>query len=237
MTVHIVSGSTALLAGGAALALPKGGALHAKVGIAFVVAMAIMGVAGSALAIAKPDRITATMGMFSLYLVLTSWSAARGDGAVGRFERYAFVAGCGLTATYLALGIAASRMPHGRIDHLPGAVAFVFGAIAALASAFDLSAIRRGRLAYRQRVARHLWRMCVALFIAAMSFFIGQQKVMPAGIRGAPWLYLPPFAVLGAMLFWAVRTRFAKSPWTTSRQPGPGTRAAAHPRTTDRSHA
>ena len=35
-----------------------------------------------------------------------------------------------------------------------------------------------------QRITRHLWQMCVALFIAAASFFLGQAKVFPASVRG-----------------------------------------------------
>ena len=200
--------------------LRKGGLHHKTVGSIFAGSMLVMTAAGAALAIAKPDRITAVMGVFTFYLVLTSWVTARAKGVAGRFEGCAFVAGCVITAMYLSLGIAATRLPHGRIDNLPGTIAFVFGGIAVLASALDLNFILRRRLTYRQRTARHLWRMCVALFIAAMSFFIGQQKVMPVSMRGAPLLYLPPFAVLGAMAFWIARTRFAGQPTQTRNDTG-----------------
>lgn len=32
----------------------------------------------------------------------------------------------------------------------------------------------------------HFWRMCAALFIAAGSFFLGQQKVILVWMRGSP---------------------------------------------------
>jgi hypothetical protein len=67
--------------------------------------------------------------------------------------------------------------------------------------------VRRGGLSGHQRIARHLWRMCAALVIAAFSFFIGQQKVMPEFVRGSPLLFGPPLAVLALMIFWLVYVR------------------------------
>jgi hypothetical protein len=43
--------------------------------------------------------------------------------------------------------------------------------------------IRAGRLIGAARVTRHLWRMTLALFIAALSF-AGQQKIIPPFLRG-----------------------------------------------------
>ena len=53
------------------------------------------------------------------------------------------------------------------------------------------------------------WR--TALLIAAFSFFLGQQKVMPVAIQGSPWLFVPPLATLAAMVFWIFRVRFAQA--------------------------
>ena len=39
-----------------------------------------------------------------------------------------------------------------------------------------------------KRIRRHLWRMCFGLFIATGSFFLGQQQVFPAVLRGSPLL-------------------------------------------------
>jgi cobalamin synthase len=60
-------------------------------------------------------------------------------------------------------------------------------------------------------VARHLWRMCFALFVAALSFFIGQAKVIPKPIRIYPLLALPVPAVLVTMFYWLWRVRFRRS--------------------------
>jgi hypothetical protein len=222
--LHIAGGAAGLVSGAAAMVARKGGAVHRKAGTVFFGAMLLMSSTGAAVAMTRPDRITATMGVFTFYLVLTSWMTARGDGRAGGFERFSLAAACAITAAYLLFGVQAALAPNGRIDGLPGMIAFVFGAVAALAAAFDLSFLIRGALSPRQRVGRHLWRMCFALLIAAMSFFLGQQKVMPAVVRGSPLLYLPPLAVLAGMAFWAVRTRF---PARRKRRSGPA--GAAHP--------
>lgn len=229
--LHIAGGSAGLLSGAAAMLARKGGAVHRKAGSVFVAAMLLMSTTGAAIAMAAPNRITATMGVFTFYLVLTSWATARGDGRAGRFERIALAAACMIVAAYMLFGIQAALSRDGRIDGLPGLVAFVFGTVAALAAAFDFSFVRRGALTGKQRVGRHLWRMCFAMLIAAMSFFLGQQKVMPAIIRGSPFLFLPPLAVLAAMLFWAVRTRFPSrrkrfADRSAAAQPDPARRAA-----------
>jgi cytochrome c-type biogenesis protein CcmH/NrfF len=49
--------------------------------------------------------------------------------------------------------------------------------------------------------------MCFALFIAALSFFIGQAKVIPEAIRNRGLLALPVLAVLVTMLYWMGRVR------------------------------
>jgi hypothetical protein len=68
----------------------------------------------------------------------------------------------------------------------------------------------RGSLLGTQRIVRHLWRMNVAFLIAALSFFLGQQKVMPASWRGSKWLFVPPLLVLVMLIYWVVRVMFTK---------------------------
>jgi len=82
------------------------------------------------------------------------------------------------------------------------------GAGTVYSSGLDLNFLLRGGLERHQRIARHLWRMCAALAIAAFSFFLGQQDEFPAAWRGLAIWFVPPFAVLAAMAFWLVRVRF-----------------------------
>ena len=56
------------------------------------------------------------------------------------------------------------------------------------------------------RLKRHLWRMCVALFIAAASFFLGPVRRIPEPLR-IPALRLIPLVVLVTMVYWLWRYR------------------------------
>jgi hypothetical protein len=88
---------------------------------------------------------------------------------------------------------------------------FAFASVCLLAGAGDLIFILRGTLSPKQRISRHLWRMCLAFFIATGSFFIGQQDIMPQFMRGSPLLFVLGFSPFGIMAFWLVRLRFAKA--------------------------
>ena len=85
---------------------------------------------------------------------------------------------------------------------------YAFAVIAALAAVSDLRMIAGGGLLGPPRTARHLWRMCAALFIAAGSLFFGRQRDFPPALQGTVWLMIHPFAVLGALFFWLVKVRW-----------------------------
>jgi hypothetical protein len=53
--------------------------------------------------------------------------------------------------------------------------------------------------------------MSFALLIAALSFFIGQAKVIPKPIRIPGLLALPVLAVLLTMVYWLWRIRVRRS--------------------------
>src|ERR1044072_1021852 len=74
---HICAGSAALIAGAWAMSAPKGGRMHARAGPIFFLAMLAMAGTGAVVALFLPDRGTATIGVFTCYLVATSWVAAK----------------------------------------------------------------------------------------------------------------------------------------------------------------
>ncbi|HLL31704.1 MAG TPA: hypothetical protein VK403_11975 [Allosphingosinicella sp.] len=172
---------------------------------------------GALVAASMPERGTALIGIFTFYLVATAWLAARRRDGVARSSEYASLAvSTACAATFIVFSIIAAGNANGRLDSLPAAAHYPFAVVAAIAAALDLNFILRRRLSGSQRIGRHLWRMCTALLIAALSFFLGQQKVMPEAIQGSPLLFIPPLAVFGAMIFWIVRVRFAKA-WSRGR--------------------
>jgi len=79
-----------------------------------------------------------------------------------------------------------------------------------LAGLGDLRVLLRG-ISGRRRIARHLWRMCFGWFIATGSFFLGQQQVFPAWLRGSPALLVPALLPLALLIFWLVRVRFTNA--------------------------
>jgi len=207
MAIHVASGLLALPAGTIAVAARKGGRLHARSGTVFLGAMLVL---GSTAALLEPFRQptpgSPIGGIVVCYFVATSWMAARRrDGRTGRFEilacAAAFLLG-GLMAYGAVTG--AGSTPAGR-----GPIYAVTGLVL-LAGLLDLNAILRAPLTRAQRISRHLWRMCFAFFIATGSFFLGQQDVLPAAVRGSPILLVLAFAPFAVMAFWLGRVRFGK---------------------------
>ncbi|MEA3079273.1 MAG: hypothetical protein QOF05_681 [Sphingomonadales bacterium] len=203
---HIASGIVAVLAGFAAVAVRKGSRAHALAGSWFVGSMLVLGVTTAILEPYRTPPGSPLVGVFVCYFVATSWvTARRRDGTTGWFEILACVVAIGMAAATAWGGFAGgSTTPVGK-----GPV-FVFAGLFLVAGLLDLNAALRQKLTARQRISRHLWRMCFAFFIATGSFFLGQQKVMPESVRGSPVLFVLAFAPFAAMLFWLVRLRFAK---------------------------
>jgi hypothetical protein len=205
MWVHIAGGSVALLAGTAAATARKGGRLHARAGTWFFVSMLVLGVTAALLEPFRTPPGSPIGGLMVCYFVTTSWVAARRrDGVTGRFEIGAAALALGTGALTVWGGFTGATTPAG-----PGPV-FALGGLCLLAGIGDLTAVLRGKLTAVQRLSRHLWRMCLAFFIATGSFFLGQQDAMPAAVRGSPVLFVFAFAPFALMAFWLVRLRWGK---------------------------
>ena len=209
LIMHIGAGGAGLLSGAAAFAVRKGGRLHRLAGGVFVVSMLVMSGIGAAVSPFLPQRTNVVPGLFTFYLVATGWMAARRrDDPRGRFEIAGMLFALAIVATGVNFGLMAAHNPTGRLDGDAPSDYYTFAALPALACALDLHVILRRRLASSQRMARHIWRMGLALLIAALSLFIGQPKVFPPGLRGAPVMFVPEAAVLALTVFWLVRIRF-----------------------------
>ena len=215
--LHIAGGSVALVAGAAALAVRKGSRLHRQAGNVFFGSMLVMAAIGAAVSpvLVSPDGdgrwFDALAAMLALYLTGTGWlTVRRKAGTTGRAEVAMLLFGAATAAAAFAGGAFGAASPSGTIGGYDPSGYFVFGTIFALASVGDLAMILRGGAIGAGRIVRHIWRISTALFIAAGAFFFGQQAVMPEFVQGSPWLALPPFAVLGLMLFWVLRTSLAR---------------------------
>ena len=69
----------------------------------------------------------------------------------------------------IAFGVWLVNHPEHPTFGIPKAMYFIFGSIAVLFAVSDGRMLMRGGLFGAQRIGRHLWRMCLALLIAAMS--------------------------------------------------------------------
>jgi amino acid permease len=92
------------------------------------------------------------------------------------------------------------------------------GSVVLLAAAGDLRMLMRGGVFGRQRIARHLWRMCFGLFIATGSF-LAQRRVL--AFLGGPKIMLLAALPLILMIFWLIRVRF-KNAYKRKSAPGSG---------------
>jgi hypothetical protein len=206
LVLHVGGGLVAILSGFVVLAAPKGRRAHRLAGTVFFAAMLAMAGVAALVAplIADPlsDRITNTnAAVFALYLTLTGWATMkRPAGATGRPERLLVLVPAALVLEAVGLAVIATRTGLRGLETV-----YVFCALAALAAACDLRVLAAGGVRGPSRTARHLWRMNAALFIATGSLFLGRQRNFPEALQGTVWLLIPPFAVLGGLVFWMIK--------------------------------
>ncbi len=212
MFLHIAMGTIAVLAGAGALFARKGSRVHRGIGNVFFISMMIMAGASIYLALVLPMAISILVGVFTIYLVATSWMAARRqDERVNPFHYVALVIALGVAAGGVFFGLEAQNSPDGLKDGLPAFPHYFFAGLALLAAAGDAVMIARRGISGKQRIARHLWRMCFAYFIAAGSLFTGPgASAFPKAIQDTGLLAAPEPIILIVMLFWLVRVLATK---------------------------
>jgi len=207
LLVHIVAGGFALVLGAIALSATKGGTLHRRSGILFVYTMLAMAVAGVMMAPLRgvAPAVNIPAGLLTAYFVTTALTALRPRSPASRLlDLIAMVVAFTIGLASLGFGLSALALKRSWITGLPF---LLLGVVALLAAASDLRMLRSDGLGGAARIGRHLWRMCFALFIAAMAFFIGQPGVFPKALRSPALLGLPVLAVLLIMLYWLWRVR------------------------------
>jgi hypothetical protein len=217
LMTHIGAGTGGIISGYVTLLSRKGERLHRIAGTVFFVSMLIMAAIGASVSpfLPKPEPANVAAGIMTFYLVATSWlTIRRKDGGIGRLE-FAFfgvVLTVAVVTTFLVLRAANSHLR--TLGGQPLQVFWAFALVAGIAAAFDLKVILKGGITSAPRIARHLWRMCLALTTASGSFFLGQQKFLPAALHGSSLLLVPVLAPLVLMAFWLIRVRLTN--WFTS---------------------
>lgn len=212
LAVHIVAGALALTFGYTALFAAKGSTLHRKSGILFVYAMLVMASLGAVIAASRGAEGSVIAGVMTCYLVITGMATvSRPAGWSPRLDVGLMLLALGVGLTSVTLGFATLASETGKRGGLPPFPFFMFGIVGLLAGVGDVRMIRSGGIRGPSRIARHLWRMSWALWIATSSFFLGQAKVIPKPIRIPALLALPVVLVLVTMLYWLWRVRIRRS--------------------------
>jgi hypothetical protein len=187
LPIHIAAGGLALVLGAAALCARKGGTLHRGM-IGGLMAVYFVGTALTTVRPVSPWTRRINAAALTVVIALALLSIVGGVEAVN------------------SPGLSPGGVPFRTI----GVMSFFLAGVLLLAAAGDVRIMRFGVPRGGPRLARHLWRMCFALFIAAGSFFSIRERVatiLPAPFTTAPMRVLPILLVFGAMFYWLWRVR------------------------------
>jgi hypothetical protein len=187
LPIHIAAGGLALVLGAAALCARKGGTLHRGM-IGGLMAVYFVGTALTTVRPVSPWTRRINAAALTVVVALALLSIVGGVEAVN------------------SPGLSPGGVPFRTI----GVMSFFLAGVLLLAAAGDVRIMRFGVPRGGPRLARHLWRMCFALFIAAGSFFSIRERVatiLPAPFTTAPMRALPILLVFGAMFYWLWRVR------------------------------
>lgn len=220
LPIHIVAGGLAMVLGAVALVVKKGGTIHRRSGLLFVYAMLVMGFSGSILGFRNsPTDGNVVAGLMTAYFVGTALTTVRPVSPwTRRINAAALTIVVGLALVTIVGGVKAFNSPLLSPGGVPfrtiGVMSFFIATVMILAAAGDVRIMRFGMPRGGPRLARHLWRMCFALFIAAGSFFSIRErvaKVLPEPFTSGPMRALPILLLFGAMFYWLWRVRAGRT--------------------------
>jgi hypothetical protein len=223
LIAHIFGGTLGLLSGTAALSFRKGSPRHVLAGKVFVASMLVMAVGAVYLGIVKHQPNNVGGGIFTFYLIGTAWlTAKRREGETGWLD-WALLIPLALGTLTWVDGINVVRSGESSQNGVPVGMTFFMGSVMLLAAAGDVRLLVRGGVFGAKRIARHLWRMCFGLFIAAGSFFLGPSnrplrllssigigKQLPQVLFSTGLYLILTILPLVILIFWLVRVRFTR---------------------------
>ncbi|HEV7667890.1 MAG TPA: DUF2306 domain-containing protein [Thermoanaerobaculia bacterium] len=216
LPIHVAAGGLAIILGAVALSVKKGGTIHRKSGMLFVYAMLVMGISATILEFLKtPNWTNVLVALMTAYFVGTALTTVRPPSPwTRRINTAALTIVLALAFGSIVGGVKAFNSPLLSPGGVPyrtiGVMSFVLSTVMLLAAIGDVRILRSGSPRGGPRLARHLWRMCFALFIAAGSFFSIRErvaKILPEPFTTGPMRALPILLLFGAMFYWLWRVR------------------------------
>src|SRR3954470_6386988 len=172
LQMHFAGGLIGLVTGFLAVSVRKGGMLHRQAGMIFVYAMITAMIIATGIGIYE-GKSTAFGTPFAAYLVFTGMTAVRPVWERRQWDAALMIIPVSTVVLYVIAGIRAYSASVSEVDGAPLGMLLFLTTIALLAAVGDLRMIRAGELRGAKRIARHLWRMCFAFFVATGSFFFG----------------------------------------------------------------
>lgn len=221
LLVHICAGVLGMLSGTAALCFRKGSPRHVLAGRVFVASMLTMAAGAVYLAIVRHQPNNIGGGIVTFYLIGTAWlTARRRGGETSRADWLVMLIPLTLGILNWMNGLKVVRSGASSQDGVPVGMIFFIGSVMLLAAAGDIRMLVRGGVFGSTRIARHLWRMCFGLFIAAGSFFLGPSnrplrllsavglgQHLPAALFSTGLYLVLSILPLILLIFWLVRVR------------------------------
>jgi len=211
LALHICGGTVGCLSGFVAVAFRKGSRRHAIAGTVFVISMLTLAASGAFMASMKFQPGNILGGAFTFYLVATAWLTVKHrHGEKGFADWIALSLALAVAAFEVTFAIQAATSPTGHRFGYPPGPYIMFGTMALLAVAGDLRMLLGNGVSGTKRIARHLWRMCFAWFIASASIFLARPHLFPAIMRKSGALIFLTVLPLMLLIFWMVRVKYVK---------------------------
>lgn len=225
LIVHILGGVVGLVSGTAAMVFRKGSPRHVLAGKVFVASMLTMGAFAAYLAIVRHQPNNIGGGILTVYLVGTAWlTARRRDGETSRLDWLWLLIPLANGILSWMAGLQVLRSGASSQNGVPVGMILFLGSVCLLAAAGDVRMLVGGGVFGAKRIARHLWRMCFGLFIAAGSFFFGGSnrplrllstvgigQHLPRALFSTGLYLMLTILPLVLLIFWLVRVRFTSA--------------------------
>lgn len=167
----------------------------------------MLSLTGALTAFVTTSSVLVVAGLLTFYFVTTALLTVRPR--VQESRRIDTVAMLfALTVAVLGFKTGFEILSSGRPEAIP---MFIFGAVGLLGAAGDMRMIHARGIQGSRRIARHLWRMCFAMWVAAASFFWGPPGRVPEIIYVPALLPIPVLLPVAVMLYWLWRLRVRRS--------------------------
>lgn len=197
LSIHIVSGSVALLTAAIALVTQKGGDRHIRAGRVYAAAMTLVFLTAVPLALLGSDMFLLLIAVFSFYLVFAGWRFARNNGGKPHPADWTAIFAMGLTG----LGMWAYAVILARGGDSQWVTITLFGLIALALSLADARFYRAANVRGPRRIARHLTNMMAGTIATVTAVVVVNVDTNPAWLG---WI-MPTILITPLIVWWNIR--------------------------------